>query len=126
MDDIWTITVAVSTALSAIFLFLSWYGDWREKKDKVFVTRFMENGYFFVRVTPIFGMLDECTVVFDNKKLLGKKTSSPINIIRASSAVDFQFWSIDMPSNLDARDILVKNRGKTIYKRKFKEIILEN
>jgi hypothetical protein len=124
MTDIWTVMVAVSTALSAVFLFLSWYNRWQEKRDKVFVTRFMENNQWFVRVTPKFGMLDECTVAFDNQELLGKITISPVNIIRGSE--NFQFWANNVPSNLDDREVLVKNRGKTIYKRKFRKLIRES
>ena len=124
MDDIWNIVVAVSTALSALFLFLGWYSSWREKRDNVLVTRFMENEQFYVRVRTKRSMLDRCTVVFDNEELLGKRTLSRINIVQ--DAESFQFWAINKPTNLDEREIVVKNHGKTIYKQEFKEIIRES
>lgn len=123
MDDIWTIIVAVSTALSAVFLFLGWYYPWKEKKDRVLVTRFMENNQWYIRVRTKYGILGECTVVFDNQDLLGKISQSPINIVQG--AENFQFWASNMPSNLDKREIIVKDRGKKIYNRKFNELIRE-
>ncbi|MGD0072689.1 MAG: hypothetical protein ABSB71_14165 [Candidatus Bathyarchaeia archaeon] len=119
--------VAVATALSALFLFLAWYNPWKEKKNNVLVTRFMEGNpmQWFVRVRPKYGLLEDCTVLFDKEELLTSSTQRKHIVIHAGGAENFMFWAINQPSNKDEREIIVKNQGKTKFKGKFKDLLDE-
>jgi hypothetical protein len=132
MTDIWEIIVSVSTALTALFLFFGLYNSWRERKDKVWVTRFVE---LLPNNTPQYRIrvrakkaegVEDCTVSFDGENLVNAKNNScePI-IIYGGGAENFIFWAMKQPSNKDEREIAVKECGKTIYKRKFKDVRTE-
>jgi len=109
----------------------------REIEKEVWVTRFMEipqtrvagvgafQWYIRVRAKKPEGV-EDCTVSFDGDNLVQKARSSsePI-IIYGAGAENFVFWGIKQPSNQDERVIAVKERGKTIYKRKFKDVRTE-
>ena len=137
MTDVWEIIVSVSTALTALFLFFEWYNSWRDRKDKVWVTRFMEipqtqvagvgdfRWHIRVRAKKPEGV-EDCTVSFDGENLVQKAHTSrePI-IIYGGGAENFVFWATKQPSNQDERLIAVKERSRTIYKRKFKDVRTE-
>lgn len=129
MEDVWSIIVAVSTFMSAVFLFLGWYVIWKERRDKVLVTRFMEGNPFhwFIRVRPKRdNMLEDCTVSFARANLLTKAEQMDRKVIHVGSAENFMFWAADQPNKNDDREIIVKERGKAIYKRKFNKVPIEN
>jgi hypothetical protein len=87
----------------------------------ILVTRFTEANRFYLRVTPKRdNILDKCTVLFDNQPILTKDTHKPQTILRG--ALNFEFWANNPPANLDERLIVVKNKGKTIFKSKFNEL----
>ena len=81
----------------------------------------MEENRFYVRVTPKHdNILDKCAVFFDNQQLHTKDKHKPQIILK--QGMNFEFWASNMPSNLDERLIVVKNKGKTIFKGRFSEL----
>lgn len=125
MDDIWSIIVAVSTALTALFLSLEWYSSWRERRDKVWVVRFKEppSNFWSIRVRAKKPEgIEDCIVRHDDGWLRVKDTLStePV-IIYGGGAVNFSFLGVQ-PDDDDDGNIIVKERNRIIFKRKFKEI----
>jgi hypothetical protein len=126
MADVWSIIVSIAAALTAFFLFLEWYGSWKDKKNKVWATRTLESQkwHITVRARKPDGV-EDCTSYFDGKQLLEKNAaSSQPMIIIGGGAENFLFWAGDEPTARDDRQVIVKEKGKTIYRRKFKEVYL--
>jgi hypothetical protein len=126
MTDILTVltaVIAVAAVLSLIIALLKLYDSRKGKKDRVIVTRFMEGTplQWFVKVTPINNILEDCTVVFDKEQLQTAKLENSA-AVQVGIGETFRFWAINQPSNLDEREIIVKNKGKPIYNRRFKDL----
>ena len=130
--DIWSIIVAIATALTAFFLALEWYSSWKERKNKVWVTRFKEssaNGVsWFIRVRAKKPEgVEDCTVNVGKNKLQTKAYASqePI-IIYGGGAENFAFWGATTPlDDNDEKEIVVREKNKIIWKRKFRDLQID-
>jgi hypothetical protein len=121
MSDYIGIIGTVAASVTALFIFLTWYDSFRYRRDKAIVTRFKENGAFFIRVrTKKNDIIEDCEVEFNGKKLLLKEPPNGNKaIIYVGGAENFMFWASDFASNLDKRDVTVFERGHRIFKRRF-------
>jgi hypothetical protein len=127
--------ISIAALIIAVIGFVPLYVDLitrrKERKDKVIVTRFEESkksGTWFVRVRPKKdNLVEDCTVSFDGGELLTKDSDPKKSvIIYPGGGQNFMFWATKKPDRNDNREIIVKEKGKTIYHRKYSELNVDN
>jgi hypothetical protein len=124
MTDVWTIVTAVTSVLVLFIAIVKLYDSRKAKKKRVAVTRFMEGTplQWFVKVKALDDTLEDCSVIFDKDPLQTSPKGENNVLIEVGAVETFRFWGINQPSNLDEREIIVKNKGKPIYNGKFKDL----
>lgn len=67
--------------------------------------------------------VENCHVSFDKEDLLMKEPPhNKEKTLMAGGAENFMFWAAKTPMKEDKRIIIVKERGKRLFKRKFNEL----
>lgn len=94
------------------------------EKNKVLTTRFMEQGQWFIRVYCKRDEIEKCAVNFDGQPLLTKDKGEQWSLIRAGGNENFRFKA-NSPDIDNDREIIVTERGKKRYHKKFKELDIE-
>jgi hypothetical protein len=94
----------------------------RATTSKILLSRFRENGMWFLRIRCMEGTIDACTVKFDKTPLMTKDKAQPEIQMTAGEGANWMFWAADPPQNNDEREITVFDRGKRIFRRSFGEL----